>query len=934
MCNQLRKGVPMSYNDAELIEFSDRYRGFIRHDATQASPRLRLQQAERGYNICDYLLEHDEKTREPHRSGYGVSPTGTGKTVQGLSFVVGVNTVPDGAGRRCVLGDETEGRRAVAFVPTNHLLDRWEDEMLGEPDEHGERHGGRFQEIRREHVGIYRATDSFDNKLRALQSPIVAITYDAARWIANELPMDFAECTPQVCDAVTDALYENPRISLDEFKEAQRLMAGNIVADEDYARLQELLAQAGLSEAESASALGRVNEHQRQELRKALLNLLNSPDKATIALLDEVDDRPRGDATRQFIQEQVMPGCFAFGLTATHFYRNGKTTGDYLFGGNDPVYEVPFQQAVNGREIAPMRNLAFVPDLDAAKKQELSDLVQRAMQKASDDGAKSHELDFSDGECEKMVRISGIEDLAIDTLLRGSEPKTGKRYLDMKSVWYCANVKHAEHMARRINEAVTQYLAEHPEQQGDAKLPFAEAVSGRMERGEQREALVRFRHGDTRALTNNVLLTRGFDDPEAELCFMLCPSRSPSRVLQAGGRVMRRNPQDSDKIAQIISYLFPAGVFGKEEQVVFGQLAGGMRLVPDEDYEFPETRGKRSAPPSEKWWVNMPGVAQVITDEQQYKMFRQNCLTPPEKKPRSMLSCTEMARKLGMKEEWVKEFLYSPLEEAYNERRLRRQYIGMPQASKDELPVRAQKFPVWLLGNYKDGDRTEFCISQDLELLSRLAVCGAKGPRPAEFMPEKNAISFAAGAQTGRARQCMEQLKTACLNRKTGQAQLEVEGIFFDATQLGFFRKEDGKTEFALSPEALAGLRSYATGETAEQAQLWLASKNLQTGDWIDLQKTAALTAARPGTGRYALLASRFDTAEKQLTPASASQTINTAGTNLLFGRRSLPHEGKTTLCLHRSSLAALKDTLVTPVERLDVDEMGQGRQGPDNGVG
>jgi DNA repair protein RadD len=90
-------------------------------------------------------------------------------------------------------------------------------------------------------------------------------------------------------------------------------------------------------------------------------------------------------------------------------------------------------------------------------------------------------------------------------------------------LFFCAGVKHAEHVAEVLR------------QQGVT----AECVTGETPKKERERMLADFKAGRVRALTNANVLTTGFDYPDIDLVVMLRPTMSASLYVQMAGRGMR-----------------------------------------------------------------------------------------------------------------------------------------------------------------------------------------------------------------------------------------------------------------------------------------------------------------------------------------------------------------------------------------------------------
>lgn len=968
----------------------------VRRHLERGGSVLNEWQRDRNLALCDFLPQRNVKPEERVFYAHGVAPTGTGKTVQGVDFIVGANTTSGDVGT-FVLG-QTEGRNAIIHVPTNLLLDRWEDELLGEPDGRGGRKSGNFPNIRPEHVGVFRASDTFEQKLEALQKPIVLITYDSARILANRKP-PVIECTGSMRREVKQVLEEFSDLPRAQQVEIERMLAKDTIEGQALHHLFDIiydgqqngqLTNAVINILSDLLGTNLVREDQRLQLRHHFMQTLTNPDhpnRASIAILDEVDDRPRGDATRAYLEEHVLPNCLTFGMTATHLFRNGRTIGDYLFKSQQPVFETTFQAAVDHKEIAPMRNLAFeVSIADAQSQAEIVAIMNRAVERARRNGANDADLDYTDNEMTKMARLAGIDDLAVGILIRGFDPDNRKDYLNMKSVWYCANVGHATTVADKINaglekhdQDIQAYLADpaaflarqteedarfwrsknrgewqarHAQlekayvvEEGVRKFRYAEAVSGRMENQDFNAVITRFRNRDTMALTNNIIMTRGFDDREAELCFQLCPSRSPGRIIQQDGRVMRNNPKDKHKIANVISFLFPGNLHTPEEALVFGQLAGGMRMIPD-DYVYPPTEGPTPPPREPRWWLDMSGVKGVITSDEEYRVFRAARSTS-DKKPNDRFTSEEMARLLHPRavgdrfEKEVKrlrEQLFDPLAAAFDICHARQQFVGLDAAAAADPSIsvasRGQEFPVWRMGYYRVGDHSEFCIDPGIAHLCRYAMFGALKTRPPEFMTEpaaKNAVT-GSGRDNPAFNDIMEKVKTAYLKRRAGQQVINVDGAQFDTKTIGFFRHPTDKeaVDFGLTVDALPPLCQLYRKIEAQEARDWAKAEfpNHKTREWLNREDVQNRLEIDPNTAQSIALEQRWEEmrrlanrvgpiggwAEKDvsLKPAGGgrNETLHCANRQLANDLASLRPIPEDRFCLHADSLPALKRVL------------------------
>ncbi len=131
-----------------------------------------------------------------------------------------------------------------------------------------------------------------------------------------------------------------------------------------------------------------------------------------------------------------------------------------------------------------------------------------------------------------------------------------------KAVVYCAGISHSKHVAERF---VKDGIA-------------AAAVWGAMPKNDLKTTLADFASGKIKVLCNSDLLIEGFDDKEVGLCINLRPTRSFVVSEQRGGRVLRNNPKNPEKVAVIVDFLDRHGKTGLAGSVLFAEIAGGSMI--------------------------------------------------------------------------------------------------------------------------------------------------------------------------------------------------------------------------------------------------------------------------------------------------------------------------------------------------------------------
>ncbi len=267
------------------------------------------------------------------------------------------------------------------------------------------------------------------------------------------------------------------------------------------------------------------------------LGIKNRP----LVILDEVH-RARGEVARELIKE-LLGKVYVQGWTATDTFVTGQNIGHYLFNGVKPLHVTSISEAVAGKEISYFKNVIVETHLGKPVK-------------------VSGSKDYTEKQLEKIVKRAGRDEAAIRFFSEVRDKETGLCLRDMKSIWYCAGVAHAERVAKKLSNIFGK--------------GFALAVSGSTPKKDLDDILDMHRDGEIPCIVNADLLIEGFDSPSTGLAMMLRPTRSPIIAEQTGGRVLRIDPKNPSKIAYIIIFIDE----GMYDVVPFGVVAGNTGVLP------------------------------------------------------------------------------------------------------------------------------------------------------------------------------------------------------------------------------------------------------------------------------------------------------------------------------------------------------------------
>ena len=333
-----------------------------------------------------------------------------------------------------------------------------------------------------------------------------------------------------------------------------------------------------------------------------------------IIIGDEIH-RARGDVIRPFIQDTFFGNSYFQGWTATDLFMTGQTIGDYLFRGREPMHVTDFQTAVLNGEISPFKNIVWNSPV-------VSDVKVPPGR------------DYTEMERQQIVSQAGRDEFAIRQHATYRDPETGLYLRDMDSIWYCAGITHADHVAKSICEVFGE--------------GYAVAVSGQTDPSRLRDIIAEYKDpsGRIKAIANAMLLVEGFDARNAQAVYMLAPYRDPIIVEQTGGRAMRKDPRNPNKLTYIITLLDS----NMPDMAIFGHLAGGYFVAP-EGARFSSGKNKPSNEPSIPGdWPKLDGVEvySTVSEIIDFTKKRETAQAPAPPKTDDWFQQTEFAAQVGI----------------------------------------------------------------------------------------------------------------------------------------------------------------------------------------------------------------------------------------------------------------------------------------------
>lgn len=199
------------------------------------------------------------------------------------------------------------------------------------------------------------------------------------------------------------------------------------------------------------------------------------------------------------------------GLTATPMRGDGLGLGAIY--GERPVYHLPMIELIAAGKLSPLRGLRIETEA------ELDKVHTRAGELAEDELAEA-------------VDTPERNRLIVEAWKRHASERT-------RTVAFCVNVAHAQHLAAAF---------------GDAGISAA-AILGTTPADERLRLFAEFHTGRLPVITNCMVLTEGYDEPGIDCVLMARPTKSTGLYIQCVGRAARRSESTGKRDAIIIDFV-------------------------------------------------------------------------------------------------------------------------------------------------------------------------------------------------------------------------------------------------------------------------------------------------------------------------------------------------------------------------------------------
>jgi len=239
--------------------------------------------------------------------------------------------------------------------------------------------------------------------------------------------------------------------------------------------------------------------------------------------------------------------------------------------------------------------------------------------------------EYNEEELENAVNIESRNKAAVQLYLQAFNGQRG--------ISYCAGVKHAKEMTRLFNAA---------------GVPAA-FIGGETPDQEAEKIIRKFSAGKIKMICNSDILITGFDEPQANTCFNLRPTRSRVVAEQRGGRVLRLDSNNTYKHAHVVDFL-DKGV-EKKLPVLFADVAKSARVVKKEEPQMKKST-ILTQPPVRFPKVSIEGLEIIVDTEEIMRIVHDSKEMSLSKEILTYVQLKEEVQKTGIrsKEQYSKEY--------------------------------------------------------------------------------------------------------------------------------------------------------------------------------------------------------------------------------------------------------------------------------------
>ena len=278
-----------------------------------------------------------------------------------------------------------------------------------------------------------------------------------------------------------------------------------------------------------------------QSLVQNIKNGKLDPAKVPLLVLDEAH-RALGDETQKALAQFTG---LKIGFTATDFFSAHKNVSEVL---SECVHSMSLSEAIREGALANTRTIHAFTEVDLSSVQIING-------------------NYNEAELEKAINIESRNKAAVELYQ--------KEFSDKKAVCYCSGVQHAKTLADLFNKSGISCAS----------------ITQDTPKESRKEIFAKFKIGEIKVLCNANILIEGFDEDTCSVGFNLRPTQSWVNAEQRGGRPLRLDKNDPEKVGAVVDFIDKNS---KRKPVLFSEILGGESFI----------KNNRNLKPKEKYIEN------------------------------------------------------------------------------------------------------------------------------------------------------------------------------------------------------------------------------------------------------------------------------------------------------------------------------------------
>ena len=263
-----------------------------------------------------------------------------------------------------------------------------------------------------------------------------------------------------------------------------------------------------------------------QSLVQNIKNGKLDPAKVPLLVLDEAH-RALGDETQKALAQFTG---LKIGFTATDFFSAHKNVSEVL---SECVHSMSLSEAIREGALANTRTIHAFTEVDLSSVQIING-------------------NYNEAELEKAINIESRNKAAVELYQ--------KEFSDKKAVCYCSGVQHAKTLADLFNKSGISCAS----------------ITQDTPKESRKEIFAKFKIGEIKVLCNANILIEGFDEDTCSVGFNLRPTQSWVNAEQRGGRPLRLDKNDPEKVGAVVDFIDKNS---KRKPVLFSEILGGESFI-------------------------------------------------------------------------------------------------------------------------------------------------------------------------------------------------------------------------------------------------------------------------------------------------------------------------------------------------------------------